>query len=299
MNSMIIQSNQFDIQQIADSGQCFRMNPIGHGRYALVAYGNYLELTQLDSKTVELSCDADEFDCLWKAYFDLEYDYGALVDRLEQGKDPFLREAARFGHGLRILHQEPFETLVSFLLSQNKNIPAIKATVEQLCQLYGEAKVWTDPKSGRVVSYYAFPKPSSLAMADPQDLRRTGMGYRDAYILKTAQAVVSGELDLNALQSGGPEESKERLKGLYGVGDKVANCVCLFGLHQLNVCPVDVWIDRVLREVYSGAFDWTPYQDVAGIVQQYMFYYIRRKTTAHSQQSNQQKGNSPCTTSNL
>ena len=275
---MIIKANQFDLEHIASSGQCFRMNRIGEHRYGVIAYGAYIELTQLKQDVVDFSCTTEEYDTLWKDYFDLTYEYEPIYESLVKSKDGFLRDAARFGRGLRILKQEPFEVLISFILSQNKNIPAIKKTIEQLCELYGEKREWKEPDGERTLSYYSFPTPLALAAADPKDLRKTGMGYRDAYVLRAAEAIATGALDFNSLINCEAEEAKSQLKTIHGVGDKVANCISLYGLHHLDVYPVDVWIAKTVKEIYKGQFDWTLYQGQAGIVQQYMFYYKRSKS---------------------
>lgn len=273
---MILEQKQFNIRQIAESGQCFRMDPVSEGRYAVVAFGRYLEIEQLQNEKLRLSCDEREFQNLWKHYFDLEFDYGPIVVGLANGPDTFLREAVLYGHGLRILRQDPFEALISFLISQNKNIPAIKRSIQQLCRQYGEPGEWVD-STGRRVTFFTFPTPEALAAADPEDLRRTGVGYRDAYIIKTSQLISDGTIDLEALKRFPGPEAIARLKGLPGVGDKVANCVSLFGLHHLDGCPVDVWIARAMDEVYGGCFDWAQHEGCCGIVQQYMFYYMRSK----------------------
>lgn len=275
---MIIKASQFDLEHIASSGQCFRMNRIGEHQYGVVAYGAYVELTQVEQDTVDFSCTEEEYEALWKEYFDLDYDYGAVYKRLIHGEDGFLRDAAMFGRGIRILKQEPFEVLISFILSQNKNIPAIKKTIEQLCELYGEKREWKGPDGERTLSYYTFPTPLALASADPKDLRKTGMGYRDAYVLRASEAIATGALDFIALMECDAGEARNQLKTIHGVGDKVANCISLYGLHHLDVYPVDVWIAKTVKEIYKGQFDWTLYQGQAGIVQQYMFYYKRSKS---------------------
>ncbi|MDF2544900.1 MAG: hypothetical protein K0S47_4618, partial [Herbinix sp.] len=127
---MLIQSPNFNIQQIADSGQCFRMNKINENQYSLIANGKYIVLTQIDNDKVEITCSEEEFEEVWKDYFDLDYNYQQIVDNLTNGDDTFLKAAAEYGNGLRILRQEPFEMLISFIISQNKNIPAIKRTIE-------------------------------------------------------------------------------------------------------------------------------------------------------------------------
>lgn len=271
---MIIHSTNFNIRQIADSGQCFRMNKIGDDKYSLVAYGRYIELTQIDSKTVEINCSTDDYELIWKDYFDLEYNYKEIVDRLLQGEDEFLQKAAAFGCGIRIVRQEPFEALISFIISQNKNIPAIRSCIDKICERYGERNI-KDENGG--ICYYAFPTPEALANAKRDELRKTGLGYRDEYVMKAAQAVLKGDIDLNFLNQCSHEEAVNKLKCLCGVGEKVASCVSLYGLHHIEVFPIDVWIARILNDVYDNEFDWGLYKGYAGIVQQYMFYYIRYK----------------------
>jgi N-glycosylase/DNA lyase len=243
-----------------------------NGNYSLVAYGGYMELRQIDRSTVLLSCSEEEFYNIWEEYFDLCYDYGSISDKLLQGKDVFLRKAAEYGKGIRILKQEPFETLISFIISQNKNIPAIKSCIEAICKQYGEKRV---SRECGYIEYYTFPSPQILASAKKEELRKLKTGYRDAYIIKAAKAVLDKEVDLYALMKCSHEEAEVELMKIYGVGKKVADCVSLYGLHHIEAFPVDVWIKRVLKEIYNDCFDYGQYKGYAGIVQQYMFYYMR------------------------
>ena len=271
---MYIQSRNLSLQQIAESGQCFRMNEIEEGRYSLIAFGEYVELQQIDDEQIRILGASPDNTTLWEEYFDLHYDYGSVIRELLSGEDEFLRKAADHGSGLRILRQEPFEILISFIISQNKNIPAIKSAIERLCQAYGERKCWSmDPR----ISYYTFPSATALAGANLEELRGLGLGYRDEYVLKAAQAVAEGRLDLQELMKMDCEQLTAKLMSLRGVGKKVANCVTLFAFHQLQSVPVDVWIARVLEEVYKGEFSWERYGGRAGLIQQYMFYYIRNR----------------------
>ncbi|NLK26903.1 MAG: 8-oxoguanine DNA glycosylase [Clostridiales bacterium] len=269
---MIIHNENLNIEQIAESGQCFRMNPIEKNTYSLIAYGRYLELKQIDESTVEFRCSEEEFKQLWKEYFDLTFNYKKIVDGLINGSDDFLKKAAEYGRGIRILKQEPFEALISFIISQNKNIPAIKSCIEAICKQYGERKI---NKELGGAEYYIFPRPEVLAQARCEDLRQCKTGYRDQYIIRAAQAVASGKLDLDSLIKCSHEEAVETLKSIHGVGIKVANCVSLYGLHHIEAFPVDVWIKKILKEIYQDKFDLNAYHGFAGIVQQYMFYYIR------------------------
>ena len=273
---MKIKKKNFDILQIADSGQCFRMNqiktPTGKIGYEMIAYGKYLVLEQIEEDEVEFYCSGEEYHELWEDYFDLSYDYESLVNSLIEGEDPFLKEAAAYGRGIRILKQEPFEAMISFIISQNKNIPAIRSGIEALCARYGE-RIVVEEKGEK--EYYAFPTPEALAKADKEELRRLKMGYRDEYIISAAKAVMNGDIDLEYLKQIGFDEAVKALKGVHGIGDKVANCISLYGLHHIEGFPVDVWIKRVIDEIYHNKFDKDQYCGYAGIVQQYMFYYIR------------------------
>ncbi len=268
---MILNIEHLNIRQIAESGQCFRMNPTGKGSYSLIAYGRYLEITQHKEDTIELGCTEADYRTIWKDYFHLEYDYSSIVHRLEQGNDEFLRKAVQYGNGIRILRQEPFEMLISFIISQNKNIPSIKTCIERIAEKYGDCR--TDQATG--VIYYAFPSPQQLAVAKQEDLRQLKLGYRDTYILSAARAVAEGTVKLEELKAAGHDEAVKILRSIHGVGEKVANCVSLYGLHHIEAFPVDVWIRRILAEVYGNCFDTTPFSGYAGILQQYMFYYIR------------------------
>jgi N-glycosylase/DNA lyase len=271
---MKIHNENFNIAQIAESGQCFRMNCLEEGRYSLIAFGRYLELYQVKEDEVELSCSEAEYEELWKDYFDLDYDYHHLTDQLMNGKDAFLRSAAEYGKGIRILRQDFFEMMISFILSQNKNIPAIKSSVEALCRKYG-SKIEGDHSAEDC--YYAFPTPRQLAEATKEELRELKVGYRDEYILQASQAVANGQIDINEIRSYSYVEAFEALRRIHGIGEKVANCICLYGLHHIEVFPIDVWIKRILEEVYQNEFDLQLYHGHAGIIQQYMFYYMRSK----------------------
>lgn len=270
---MLIENKYFNIKQIAESGQCFRMNPIGEKKYALIALGRCLVLEQKAEELVELSCSSGEYEELWRSYFDLDYDYGELIGCIEKGNDGFLKEAAAFGRGIRILRQDFFETMISFIISQNKNIPAIKNSIESICRRYGEAHYCAETG----MTYHTFPTPEALSMAGTEELRSMSVGYRDAYILSAARAITEGQLNLEQIKDCSYEEAKKALLGIHGIGEKVANCICLYGLHHIEVFPVDVWIKRILSEIYQDRFCPDLFEGRMGIVQQYMFYYMRNR----------------------
>jgi N-glycosylase/DNA lyase len=247
------------------------MNLISENKYSLIAFDHYIELEQIEEDLIDISCSKKDYDLIWKDYFDLDYDYGRIIDVLTSGSDEFLKAAAAYGSGIRILRQDSFEMLISFIISQNKNIPSIKACIERICETYG--KYMVDNTSGTV--YYTFPTPDILAEAKKEDLRALKLGYRDEYIIGASRAVIMGDIYLDSLKNHSHEEAVIVLKGIKGIGDKVANCISLFGLHHIEAFPIDVWMKRVLTEYYEDKFDPMNYKGYAGIVQQYMFYYIR------------------------
>jgi N-glycosylase/DNA lyase len=275
---MIIRSKNFNLEHIAESGQCFRMDRIGEGKYSLIALDKYIELTQVSPHQVEIDCSLKEYENTWHDYFDLDRDYGLIVDRLMQGKDELLKKAATLGWGIRIIRQDPFEALISFIISQNKNIPGIKRCIKKMSERFGEKK---KSKEYNGIAYHAFPSPTALAAALLEDLRETGLGYRDVYVKEAALAVLSGNIDMQKLAGRTHEQAVEELRRLKGVGDKVACCISLYGLHHLDAVPRDTWIKRTENDLYGGKLDWDKYRGYAGIVQQYIFYYIRQNAYKH------------------
>lgn len=272
---MILENvKNFDIKQIANSGQCFRLEalPEKPHTWQLVAYGKYLEITQQPgSSTVEFSCTRTEFDQIWRRYFDLEADYQGYIDRIEP-QDTYLTAAAAVGAGIRILRQEIWEMLVSFTISQNNNIPRIRKTIKALCALRGKGHFTED---GKV--WFEFPQPEALARME--NLQNMGLGYRDKYIQKMAENVAAGKINLEMLTDEKMEDSavESYLKSIYGVGPKVANCIMLFGLHRMDSVPKDVWINKIIQEHYNGKFPVEKYAGFAGVIQQYIFNYASNK----------------------
>jgi N-glycosylase/DNA lyase len=261
----------FNVQQIADSGQCFRMNNIGKNTYSVIAYNKYLEIEQLDNNLVDFKCEKEDFESLWADYFDLNYDYGNVVHSIHNSGDDFLKKAVEYGEGIRILKQDLWETIVSFIISQRKSIPAIKSTIEKLCMKFGEKKNF----EGK--DYYTFPSPEVIAEQSMENLQGLALGYRDKYILSTAKTIVDGTVNLGHIKQMTREDAILELKKLSGVGEKVANCVALYGMHKIDAFPIDVWIQRVVDTYYGGSFDTNTYKGFNGIVQQYMFYYMKNE----------------------
>ena len=204
---------------------------------------------------------------LWRRYFDLDTDYDRAAASFCCGD--YMRACVDYGRGIRILRQEPWEALCSFIISQCNNIPRIRSIVETLCRLFG------DPVSRNGRDSYSFPSASALASLSAGDLGPLRAGYRAEYILEAARAVDSGALDLGELEKLDCAGAMERLRRVRGVGEKVANCFILFGLHKMEAFPVDVWMKRALAEHFPKNFDPTVFGSYAGLAQQYIFFYAR------------------------
>ncbi len=267
-----ITKDHFSIRQICESGQCFRLQNLGEGnekgseRYALTALGRYLEIEQKQNE-ISFYCTIEEFEQIWKNYFDLEEDYGRIIGMID-GSDTYLLEAAAYGRGIRILRQDLWEMIISFIISQQNNIKRIRKCIELLCRRYGEEK---KTQSGLV--YYDFPKPVALAHAELEDLCACNLGYRSRYVRNTAESILRGEVDLKAVCSMSYTEAKAELLKLCGVGVKVAECICLFALHKTEAFPVDTHIRKVLTAQYPQGFPFERYKGCEGTLQQYIFYY--------------------------
>jgi N-glycosylase/DNA lyase len=262
----ISEVSDFNIKRIFECGQCFRWNSEDGEAYAGVALGRAARVRS-EGGRVYITGDISGFEDVWREYFDLDFDYGQA--RRALAIDDYMREAAEFGAGIRILRQDKWEALCSFIISQCNNIPRIKKIVETLCLKFGDGF----ELDGR--TYHAFPPPERVAALSERDLAPLRCGYRAPYILGAARAVAGGELDLEALARGDPAEASRALKTLRGVGDKVACCVALFGLHMLDVFPVDTWMKKVIRGRYGGKLDPAVFGGYAGLAQQYMFYHAR------------------------
>lgn len=256
----------FDIAQICDSGQCFRMEQIREHVYRIIAGDRYLEIRQ-QGQNCTFFCSEEEFHEYWEDYFDLRTDYGAYIESINP-RDLYLTHAAQLGSGIRILNQDLWEMIVSFLISQQNNIVRIRRCIKNICEKYGEKKQTPD---GDV--YYAFPRPEVLAELDEDALKACNLGYRSKYVVRTARSVAAGEMDLGQIQKMSYKKAKQELLKLYGVGEKVADCICLFALHKLEAFPVDTHIRQALDKHYRRGFPMRRYKGYQGVLQQYIFYY--------------------------
>ena len=252
-----------DLEQTLDCGQSFRWEKQDDGSFSGVAFGKYVNIS-LDGTDMIIKNAAPDDEKIWRNYFDLELDYGKIrgdISRLH----PVLEEAARYAPGIRILRQEPYEALCTFIISQNNNIKRIKGIVARLCESFGD-----EIDEG----VYTFPTAERLAELTPDDLAPLRAGFRNRYIIDSAKKVASGEVDLALCKTADYEAARAELMKITGVGVKVADCTLLFGMHRVEAFPVDVWMKRAMEKLFPGmtANDFGEY---AGIAQQYIFHYSR------------------------
>lgn len=281
----------FNLDHIFDCGQCFRWSRQDDGSYTGIAMGKPVNVSLKEApegegrRRLDLiidNCSAEDFEKIWRSYLDLDRDYGAIKATLAES-DEVMAKAISGGEGIRILKQELWETMVSFIISQNNNIPRIKGCIENLSRLFGES---AGEYGG--VEYYNVPSAEVMAELTADDLAPVRLGYRAPYLVETAKQVVAkGGMDAVAAElaaAGTPEEVCEYLRGFQGVGPKVASCIALFGLGRLEAFPIDVWVRRVMNRLYGidekdikgmNAYAAEHFGINGGIAQQYLFYYIR------------------------
>lgn len=257
--------SNFSLKEILNSGQCFRMREVEEGSFDIISKDRRL-LAKQEKETVSFYCEKEDFESFWKDYFDLDTDYGAYIEKADE-KDSYLQDAIFMASGVRILRQDLWEMIVSFLISQQNNIVRIRKCIQNLCEKYGEKKE----------GYYAFPTPKALADLDEDALKECNLGYRSKYVVRSAKMIVDGEIDLEKIKALPYEEAKEELLKLFGVGVKVADCVCLFGLHHLEAFPIDTHIKQALDAHYKKGFPLKKYKGFEGVMQQYIFYYELHK----------------------
>ena len=275
-NDLILEDvSCFDLSDTFNCGQCFRWNYENDG-FSGIAYGEYLHILKDGERFILKDTSLDTFNRIWRDYFDLDRDYDSI--KAELSRDEILKTAIDFGGGIRILNQDAFECLISFIISASNNIPRIKKIIGLLCLNFGE-KATAGNKT-----YYKFPTADTLASASLDDLSVIRAGFRDKYILSAAKAVKSGQLDLEALKKASFDYARSQLLRLSGVGEKVASCILLFGLGKTEGFPVDVWVKRIMEYCYFdseqtkeaiSAFAKEKFGDLGGFAQQYLFYWAR------------------------
>lgn len=276
MSYIVKKIDFFNPIKISDSGQAFRIHKIDDSHVETIAYNRYLQIADLGNSNFAFSCNEEDFNSIWCDYFDLSRDYNAIVNNIKD-EDSYLKNAAKFGSGIRILKQELFETVISYIISQRRSIPSITTCVDKISEKYGR-KIVPALDSPFVTplkqEYYSFPSPEELSKATPEEINALGAGYRTPYILNAINDFCIGKITNEILYNANDERAYEILLSMNGVGPKVANCIMLFALSRYKRFPIDVWMQRIIDKYYNGNYDYSIY-DEAGIMQQFMFYYER------------------------
>lgn len=297
-NKVILEGlKNFDIKQILECGQCFRWDKISDTNYIIVAYGRVIEILQEGDKATIYNSNEEDFNNIWINYFDLERDYDEIKNEL--AKDEILQKSVDFGYGIRILNQDPFEMIISFIISARNSIPSIKKTVKKICEAWGERIEY------KGVEYYTFPTPKAIKEATLEDIQGTGASFRSKYIVDTIKKVNEAievkedmennpdkyserpeilDFDLEYIKSLNDDECHLALQKFMGVGAKVADCIMLFSMAKHSAFPVDVWIKRAMIYFYVApdvslnkmrVFARDKFGAYSGMAQQYLFYYAR------------------------
>lgn len=286
MQEQIYKINQIETflpQHIFECGQCFRWNKQPNGSYTGVFKDNVLNVAVENGQIVFKGICNGNIQDIVNEYFDLHRDYTKIQESLSKIDEP-LKISIQYGKGIRLLNQDLWETIISFIISANNNIPRIKGIIERLSKQYGKQIKWNSQ------TYYTFPTPEELSKASVADLRTLGLGFRDQRVYETTKIILNKQVDLEKLkQETSTKKVREILLTLPGVGPKVADCIMLFStLKCLDVFPVDVWVRRVMNELYFKLPEenklkreqieklaYEKYGDLAGIAQQYLFYWKR------------------------
>lgn len=279
-NNLILENvNDFVLSQILECGQCFHFEKTGAEEYDIVACGRALHVKQDDKQVTFYNTTLEEFSRIWKEYFDLDMDYGAVKEAVKKA-DGQLAPAIQSRGGIRLLNQDFFETLISFIISQNKQIPQIKQIVKTISHKFGTPVIGYNGGT-----FYTFPDVDRLGRVSEEELRECKMGFRAPYILDACRLVASGEVTKENLLKLPYHEAKALLMTIKGVGDKVANCVLLFGVGRREAFPVDVWIKRIMEKLYFDgndtkkdkieAFACEKFGIYGGYAQQYLFEWAR------------------------
>ncbi len=278
-NKVIVNNlKNFNPKHIFECGQCFRWDLQDDGSYTGVAFGKILNVKQENNSIIFDNTNIEDFNNIWLNYFDLNTDYGEIKEYLNKNDD-VMKEATKFGEGIRILKQDPWETLISFIISANNAIPRIKKSIELISKNFGQ---YIGEYKGK--DYYKFPSPKDIYNISEEQLKTCGVGYRSKYILNTAKKVVDEKILLEEIKKLNSEDCSKSMREFAGVGPKVANCILIFAMEKVEAVPVDVWVKRVMEHFYFHKdtpnkkieqFAREKYGKYAGYAQQYLFYYAR------------------------
>lgn len=282
-NLVLKNVKSFNITHIFECGQCFRWNKNPDGSYTGIVKENVINIKMNKQDIIVNSFGKNDLEQLFYNYFDMKRDYDKIKNKLRK-IDNHMEKSILYGEGIRLLNQDLWEIIISFIISANNNIPRIKGIIERISKKYGNQIVWNGEE------YYTFPTPEQLGKATVEDLRSLGLGFRDVRVFETTQKVLNKEIDLQQLHGElDTEIVREKLLELPGVGPKVADCILLFStLKRFNVFPIDVWVRRVMNDLYIKNEDETKvdkklilgvanekFGDLCGIAQQYLFYWKR------------------------
>lgn len=275
-NLIVTGLKDFNLKHIFDCGQCFRFNEISKNTYFGIAKNKAIKISQFGDTVTLYDTEKNDWDNIWFDFFDLSRDYGEIKQTLSQ--DSIMKEAITYGDGIRILNQDLWEAVISFIISASNNIPRIKGIIERFCKEFGEKISYMEN------TYYSFPTIETVSGLSKEDLSVIRAGYRDKYIIDAAQKFKSGEMSETLLRSMTAEQAKKTLMTINGIGNKVSDCILLFGLQKVNSFPVDVWIKRIMEYCYFDCeqsidtisrFAVDKFGDLGGFAQQYLFFYAR------------------------
>ncbi len=277
-NNLIVTGlKDFNLKHIFDCGQCFRFNEIDENTYFGIAKGRALKISQYGDTVILYDTTEKDFRNIWFDYFDLGRDYGKIKNALSC--DKVMRDAISYGEGIRILNQDLWETVISFIISSSNNIPRIKGIIERFCESYGEKTEYM----GNV--YYSFPSIEKTASLSREDLSVIRAGYRDKYIIDAARKFADNKLSDEYINSLSTPDAKKALMTINGVGGKVSDCILLFGMKRVDSFPVDVWIKRIMEYCFFDGnaqtietiseFAAKKFGEIGGFAQQYLFFWAR------------------------
>lgn len=262
-NDIILENVEcLDLDLTLDCGQAFRWVKNDDNSWSGVAKGVYLNISKEGDTVILKNTTKEDYENIWKSYFDFEKDYTAICNTLKQ--DKLIAPTVDEYYGIRILNQDSWEALCSFVISQQNNIKRIKGIIDRLCKAYGDEIC---------DGFYSFPSAERLSTLTVQDFESLGTGYRAKYLEKLSRAVAGGEIDLEKIKALSLDEARKELLSIYGVGIKVANCALLFGFGFYDAFPVDVWMKRVMEYYPDGLPEC--FDGIGGIAQQYLFHWAR------------------------
>ncbi len=275
-NKVVVKDvKNFVLPHIFENGQCFRWEKTYDDTYIIVAKDRVIELKRVHEDLIIHNSNIDDFENIWIEYFDFERDYDSLKESLKL--DEYLTNAINFGHGLRILNQDPLEMIISFIISSNNRIPMIKRAINNISEKFGE-KIEYNGKN-----YYLFPSLENLSKISISEFRECSTGFRDKYLFNTIN-MINENNNIEYIINLSDDECHKELQKFSGIGSKVSDCIMLFSMKKYSAFPVDVWVKRAMMKFYVAPdtslknirdFGRNLFKDLSGFAQQYLFYYVR------------------------